>query len=170
MSNHKPKLISFNDRAYDKARIKFEAYQLKYNETQKKLESILELDLKEVDLSKEAAFKTITKMYGNNSPEAKALKISNLKLMQLRDIPIKELMTSLDSLRVKKVLKPSKEDFKIYTSNSSEDDKLQTAKDFISLVDKLGTKVKFDSPISAPIIRNEGHMQPNHYWIKSIRV
>lgn len=166
----KPRLISFNESAYNKQRIKFESYQIKYQEAQKNLEANLELDLNEVDLSKESAFKSIAKMYGDKFKKANVLGLSNLKLMELREVPLKEFMATLDALRLQKVEEPKKEDFKVFTTNEQQNERLATAKDFISIMDKLGSKVRFDSPMSAPIMRNEGYIVPNHYWIRNINL
>lgn len=162
----KPQLIAFDERSYNRQRIKFEEYQILYADTQRTLESILSLDLKEVDLSKESAFKTIAKMYAESLERENTLGLSGIRLMELRDIPVSNIMKSLDELRLKYIEEPVKDEYKAYTSNEDENERLTVAKDFLAILPKLHTKVSFQNPLSAPIKMNGSETVVNIYYIK----
>lgn len=164
-----PKLINTNQKEYDKDRVRFEKYKLDYANTKKSIEEILDLSLDKIDLSKQKAFSEISKAYADKLADKNTLGLSPIKLMNLLELPVESIIANLDKLRISSRPQPNIEDYRLYTTNEAQNDRLAVAKQFISLMDKIGSKVRFDSPINAPIMHIEGKRSVNHYWVRQLK-
>lgn len=166
----KKQLISFNQDSYNRELSKYETYKAEYAEIQKELESILDMDLSEFDLTLQRSFNDISKAWAEKLKDKNTLDLKPIKLMDLLDLPVENIISLLDKLRIQKKDKPDVTEFKIFTSNEDENHRLQVAKDFLKLLPELKSKIVFQSPLLAPIKRDGSDMVPNQYYVKSQRI
>lgn len=163
----KKQLIFFDEAGYKKEESKQEAYLAEYDKTKRHLEEVLEIGLDDFDLSLQRTFSDIAKAWAVKYKKQNTLNLKPVKLMSLLDIPIEDIITKLDKLKIQKPEPISKDDFKIYTATPEENERLKVAKDFMKLLPKLKSKIVFQSPILAPVKMSGGTLIPNQYYIKS---
>lgn len=166
----KKQLISFQSDNYNKELLKYEKYKADYQDIQRTLESVFEMNLSEFDLSLQRTFGDISKAFAKKLKDKNTLDLKPVKLMELLELPIENIISSLDKLRIQKREKPETEDFKIYTSNEDENHRLKVAKDFIKLIPDIKTKITFQSPTLAPVKMDGSTLVANQYYVKNNRI
>lgn len=167
MANFKRQLITTNEAHYSKELQKYQNYLHQYDIVQKRWQIFLEVDLSEVDLSLESAFKSITKLYKERWNKENLLGLSGVRLMDLKEVNVSALMSDLDKLRLMKTSEPDKEDFKTYTTTPEENERLKVARDFKKMLPILNTSnIRFNNPMMSPIMANG---EINKYFIKTLR-
>lgn len=164
----KRKLITFREEEYKKELSKYKRYRFDYKHTQDKWSLLLDIDLQNVDFSKEGAFGRICELYADKWEKQNTLGLKPLKLLQVRDVDIKKLMIELDTLRTTKQTKPKKEDFEIWTTSEEQNKRLKVVSDFIKMIPYLkGAGVHFKNNMQAPILMGKPEPEPNVYFIKN---
>lgn len=166
----KKQLISFQSDYYNKELLKYEKYKADYQDIQRNLESVFEMDLSEFDLTLQRTFGDIAKAFAKKLKDKNTLDLRPVKLMELLELPIENIISSLDKLRIQKRSKPEPEDFKIYTSNEDENHRLKVAKDLIKLMPDIKTKISFQAPMLAPVKMDGSTLVPNQYYVKNNRI
>jgi hypothetical protein len=167
MAIFKKQLITTNEDHYSKELQKYQNYLHQYDIVKKRWQIFLEVDLSEVNLSLESAFKTITKLYKERWNAENLLGLSGVRLMDLKEVNVSALMSDLDKLRLMKTPEPDKEDYKSYTTTPEENERLKVAKDFKKMLPYLKkSQIQFQNPMMAPIKVNG---EINKYFIKTIR-
>lgn len=167
MADFKPKLISFNEHDYTKQMAKYHNFKLDYKHAQSRWSNLLELDLKDIDLTKEKAFKDICKAYAKAWEKQNTLQLRPLKLMEAREVNINQLIKDLDHIRTTARTKPLKKDFELWTQNEDQNKRLQVSLNFIEMMPYLkNAGISFRNNYFAPIMMGISTPTPNHYFIK----
>lgn len=167
MGDFKPKLISFNEDNYNKQMDKYQNFKLDYKHAQSRWSNLLELDLKDIDLTKEKAFKEICTAYAKAWEKQNTLQLRPLKLMEAREVNLKQLMTDLDHIRTTSQTKPIRSEFEIWTQNEDQNKRLQISLNFIEMLPYLkNAGISFRNNYLAPIMLGITKPTPNHYFIK----
>jgi hypothetical protein len=167
MAEFKPKLISFQKENYEKEMAKYQNFKLDYKHAQSRWSNLLELDLKDIDLTKERAFKDICKAFAKAWEKQNTLQLRPLKLMEAREINIKQLITDLDHIRTTARTKPIKKDFEVWTQNEDQNKRLEICLNFIEMLPFLkNAGISFRNNYQAPIMMGVSTPTPNQYFIK----
>lgn len=167
----KPKLIAFQEDAFHKELSKYNHFKFNLEHAKVRWKTILGIDLSEVDLLSESAFKNIASLYAKHWESKNALELSPIKLMEAKEVDIQKLMHDLDKLRTHQQAKPNKVDFESYTKSESENERLKVAQNFIEMLPYLKTAgIQFRNATQAPIMMGITKPTINQYFVKqSIR-
>jgi uncharacterized protein (DUF927 family) len=170
----KKQLIKTNEAAYSEAMTKYQSYLMAIEQAHEALNNHLGIDASDLDLNKPTAYKDALKMFADKHSQNNSLNLKPHKLAELLEIDLQVVLEALDKVRLStQKTKPQKEDFSVFAETSAEIERLELAKAFIDLTNKLDSNVvTWSNPYRAPVVINPATRKwdLNHYWIKQIRI
>ena len=165
----KKELIKTDIKAYQNALAKFEQYEVDKTEVHKFLNEYVGIETNDLDLTSIKTIEAIKQRFAKKHEANNTLNLKPLKLMQLMDIHYPTIVEKLDKIRLAPIQdKPKKENYSVFAETPEQIERLNIAKDFLAVCNKLETKVFFTNAFNAPIRYNPASNQTeyNQYWIK----